>query len=174
VTTKIGGSERESTAGGPPVMAARLRDLIVDGRFPAGARLTEREIGAIFGCSAAAVREILHFLEKEGAVSLSARKGARVMDPRSASPADVLSVWNVLHPLLAQEMARKGIKPGPGKSPAQGVAASARLRALEGRLARIGKAVGNEKLVSILARAALHLAIVAPERFGELEAELAE
>lgn len=159
----------QAPAGGPAAIAASLRDRIVDGQFAPGARVTEREVGALFGCSAAAVREVFHLLEKEGAITLSARRGARVVDAQVAPPGDVMTMWAVMRRLLAREVERKTNWP-PGEALATDAPLSARLRALEGRLAQLGSAIDNPRLTRILSRVAMHLAIVDPAGFGRIEA----
>jgi DNA-binding GntR family transcriptional regulator len=156
-------------AAGHAAIAARLRDRIVDGQFAPGARITEREVSALFGCSASAVREVFHLLEKEGAITLSARRGARVVDAQAAPPGDVQTTWDILRVLLAREVERKTNWP-PADALPDDASRATRLKALEARLHELGEAIGNRRLTAILARVAMHLAIVDPARFTQVEA----
>jgi DNA-binding GntR family transcriptional regulator len=159
---------------GPIGIAAGLRDLIVDGAYKSGARLTERAVAERFGCTAAATREAFHLLEKQGAIVVSARRGVRVIDQEQAPPAEVFLVWDQLRRLLGEELRRHGAKASDdgAMAPAAG-SRSNRLAAVEESLSRLGVLAHNRRLVELMARAALHVMIVAPERFGEIEASLA-
>lgn len=157
---------------GPEELAQRLCRAIVDGEFVAGVRITEREVAERFDCSATTAREVFHYLEKQGAIALSARRGARIIDVAKAPPDDVFMVWDHLRRLLGEELRREGVKPPERSSPARDVA-SARLDAIERRLDELGRLGRNEKLGQVMARVALHIAIVAPDRLGEVEASLA-
>jgi DNA-binding GntR family transcriptional regulator len=57
---------------------SRLRDSIVEGRLPPGARVAERELCAEFGISRTPLREALKVLAAEGLVELLPNRGARV------------------------------------------------------------------------------------------------
>lgn len=157
---------------GPEEIAHRLCEAIVDGEFAAGARITEREVAERFDCSATTAREVFHYLEKQGAIALSARRGARIIDPGKAPPDDVFAVWDHLRRLLGEELRREGVTP-PERPPPGRTAASARLEAIERRLTELGRLGRNDKLGQVMARVALHIAIVAPDRLGEVEASLA-
>lgn len=157
---------------GPEDIAQRLCRAIVDGEFAAGARITEREVAERFDCSATTAREVFHHLEKQGAITLSARRGARIIDAARAPPDDVFLVWDHMRRLLGEELRREGVA-APERAPFTRGAASARLEAVERRLAELGRLGRNEKLGQVMARIALHIAIVAPDRLGEVEASLA-
>lgn len=157
---------------GPEEIAQRLGRAIVDGEFAAGARITEREVAERFDCSATTAREVFHHLEKQGAITLSARRGARIIDAAKAPPDDVFAVWDHLRRLLGEELRRERAN-APERPPLTRGAASARLEAVERRLSELGRLGRNEKLAQVMARVALHIAIVAPTRLDEVEASLA-
>jgi len=48
------------------MVVARMREAIIDGRFPPGSRLIERELCELMGVSRTSVREALRELESEG------------------------------------------------------------------------------------------------------------
>ncbi|MDV7090346.1 GntR family transcriptional regulator [Rhodococcus opacus] len=55
-----------------------LRERIIEGRYPAGFRLVERELSEEFGLSRIPLREALQRLESEGFVTVAPRRGAVV------------------------------------------------------------------------------------------------
>lgn len=59
-------------------VAERLRELILDGTFPAGSALTESELTETFGVSRHTVRTALQLLVPDGLVELVANRGAFV------------------------------------------------------------------------------------------------
>src|SRR4249920_3103655 len=83
----------------------RLRDLIIQGRLAAGARLNERLLTAQLGVSRTPLREALKVLATEGMVELLPNRGAIVsaMDP--VRLAETLAVMSALE-ALAVELAR--------------------------------------------------------------------
>jgi DNA-binding GntR family transcriptional regulator len=86
-------------AGGPlgwrslhEAVAARLRDLIVEGRLPEGSRIVERELCEQLGVSRTPLREAFKVLAVEGLVEIHPNRGAVVsrLGPREAQ--DMLAV----------------------------------------------------------------------------------
>lgn len=59
-------------------IAARLSERIVSGEYPPGQRIMEQAIAAEFDVSRGPVREALRLLEKDGLVTILARRGAQV------------------------------------------------------------------------------------------------
>jgi DNA-binding GntR family transcriptional regulator len=57
---------------------ARLRDYIVEGKIPDGARVPEKQLCELFGISRTPLREALKVLASEGLIDLLQNKGARV------------------------------------------------------------------------------------------------
>ncbi|MEE2692592.1 MAG: GntR family transcriptional regulator [Pseudomonadota bacterium] len=159
---------------GPLSVAADLRHLIVDGTYKAGARITERTVAERFDCTAASTREAFHLLEKQGAIIVSARRGARVIDHAQAPPSEIFLVWDRLRWLLGEELRRHGqAVNGEGAVTSSGASRSQRLIAAEANLNRLGALAHNKRLAEVMARIALHVMIVAPDRFEEIEASLA-
>jgi DNA-binding GntR family transcriptional regulator len=80
----------------------RLKELILDGRFAAGAPLTERGLAAELGVSRTPVREAILMLQKEHLVEVVDGRGAYVA---SYSVEDVIQIYHVrigLEPLAAR------------------------------------------------------------------------
>lgn len=82
--------------------ADRLRDLIVQGRLAAGARLNERVLSIQLGVSRTPLREAFKVLATEGLVELLPNRGAIVshMDPVRLS--DSLAVMGALEALAGE------------------------------------------------------------------------
>jgi len=62
----------------PEQIAARLSERIVAGNYPPGQRIMEQAVSAEFAVSRGPVREALRLLEKDGLVTILARRGAQV------------------------------------------------------------------------------------------------
>ncbi len=77
--------EEDEQAGGITPLHTRLRNLILEGVYPPGARLSERELAQTFGVSRTPMREVLRMLQREGLVEGGRYQRARVapLDPRS-------------------------------------------------------------------------------------------
>ena len=73
----------DEKAGGVTMLHDRLRRLILDGVYPPGARLSERELAQTFGVSRTPLREVLRMLGREGLVEAGRYQRARVapLDP---------------------------------------------------------------------------------------------
>ena len=82
----------------------RLRDMIIEGRIDAGARLQEIELGQTLGVSRTPIREALKLLATEGLVELLPGRGARVS---RQTPEAVMELFEVISGLerLAAELA---------------------------------------------------------------------
>lgn len=83
---------------------ARLRDMIVEGRIAAGARLNERVLTEELQVSRTPLREALEFLAGEGLVELQPQRGAVVA---TLAVADIEAAFEVMADLegLAGELA---------------------------------------------------------------------
>ena len=84
-----------------------IRDDIVDGTFPPGARLTEELLARRYGVSRVPVREALRALESEGFVVTRRHAGACVAEPTEHEAADLLDVRALLEPLGAARAAQR-------------------------------------------------------------------
>ncbi len=85
-----------------------IRDLILEGELPAGARISERAMCDRFGVSRTPVREALKALATEGLVTVQPNVGARVTE---ISDDDVAATFPVMGALeaLAGELAAKAM-----------------------------------------------------------------
>jgi DNA-binding GntR family transcriptional regulator len=72
---------------------SRLRDFVVEGRWPPGARIPEKELCADIGVSRTPLREALKVLAAEGLIELLPNRGARV---RRFTDADVRNFFELL------------------------------------------------------------------------------
>jgi DNA-binding GntR family transcriptional regulator len=85
-------------------VAARLRDMIVEGRLAPGERLNERELCEQLGISRTPLREAFRVLATEGLIALPPNRGAQVV---KLSPEDVRDTFTVMGALegLSGELA---------------------------------------------------------------------
>lgn len=154
-------------------VAEGLRALIVDGELAAGARITERAVAERFDCTASMTREAFHLLEKQGAIVVSARRGARVIDASYAPPKELLVVWDRLRWLLGEELRRRDVPVEPAdQTEKEAQSLSQRLERVERQLTLLSGLSGNRRLADVMGRVALHVCIVVPERLSELEESL--
>lgn len=87
-------------------VVSRLRDLIVEGRLPAGERIQELEVAKLLGVSRTPVREALKVLASEGLVELLQQRGAvvRAFTPKDAQ--DMLEMIGLLERHAARDACR--------------------------------------------------------------------
>lgn len=71
----------------------RLRDYVVEGNIPEGARVPERQLCEMLGISRTPLREALKVLAAEGLIELLPNRGARV---RRLSPRDIEELFDVM------------------------------------------------------------------------------
>jgi DNA-binding GntR family transcriptional regulator len=76
----------------------KLRDYIVEGNLPGGARIPERQLCELFGISRTPLREALKVLAAEGLVDLLPNRGARV---RVLSERDICELFDLMAGLEA-------------------------------------------------------------------------
>jgi DNA-binding GntR family transcriptional regulator len=91
-------------------VAHRLRQMLVEGRIPPGAKLNERELSELLNVSRTPLREAIKMLAAEGLVELVPNRGAIAV---SLTEADVLNTFEVMAGLEAQsgELAAERITP---------------------------------------------------------------
>jgi DNA-binding GntR family transcriptional regulator len=82
--------------------AERLRDMIVQGRLPAGGRLNERLLTAQLGISRTPLREAFKVLATEGLVELLPNRGAVVTQMDPVRLAESLAVMGALEALAGE------------------------------------------------------------------------
>ncbi len=73
----------DENAGGITALHHRLRQLILEGVYPPGAKLSERDLARTLGVSRTPLREVLRLLQREGLVETGRYQRARVapLDP---------------------------------------------------------------------------------------------
>ncbi|MFH0242031.1 GntR family transcriptional regulator [Streptomyces sp. HK10] len=89
------------------MVCSAVRDDIVFGVFPPGARLTEELLARRYGVSRVPVREALRTLESEGFVVSRRHAGACVARPTEQEAADLLDIRALLEPLGTARAARR-------------------------------------------------------------------
>lgn len=87
------------------VVADRLRDEIIAGRFAPGHRLREDDLAAEYGASRLPVREALAQLKAEGFVSLTRFRGAAVATLRPETGLELVEIRRTLEALAAAKAA---------------------------------------------------------------------
>jgi DNA-binding GntR family transcriptional regulator len=80
----------------------RLRDHIVEGNLPAGARVPERLLCEHFGVSRTPLREALKVLASEGLIDLLPNRGARVREISGLELVDLFDVMGGLEALAGR------------------------------------------------------------------------
>jgi DNA-binding GntR family transcriptional regulator len=108
--------------------ALAVRNMIVEGRLPAGARINEVHLAQLLGISRTPLREALSGLEREGALSNVPRVGWFV---RPLTLDEFRQIYPI-RPLLDPEALRLAGLPSPRRI--------AQLRALNARIVRAGDA----------------------------------
>lgn len=107
---RLGGLERTTT---PEGVYRILRGAILDGTFPPGGQLREREISTQLGISRSPLREALTRLEEEGLIVRIPFRGAFVVEVTPEEVAEIASVRLLVEP-YAGELALEALR-GPGR-----------------------------------------------------------
>ena len=87
-------------------VAERLRMAIATGKFPAGARLIERELCEMMGVSRTSLREALRELQADGLITLQPNKGMSVSVVSAETARSIYEVRAMLEGLAARLFAR--------------------------------------------------------------------
>lgn len=82
---------------------SRLRDMIIEGHLPPGARLNEGHLGAQLGVSRTPLREAIKFLASEGLVELVPSRGALVKQFGAKEVRDMLQVISALEQFAGRQ-----------------------------------------------------------------------
>ena len=171
-TQKKTGQDAVSSSPDAAVVAEGLRAIIIDGELSPGARITERAVAERFDCTASTTREAFHLLEKQGAIIVSARKGARVIGAQQAPPRELLIVWDRLRWLLGENLRPSDVSVLPEEGTGPGRPRSQRLAQVEQRLRVMSDMSGHPRLAELMGRVALHVCIVAPDQLDMIEESL--
>ncbi|BCP52216.1 GntR family transcriptional regulator [Kaistia sp. 32K] len=86
-------------------IAQQIGAMIIAGEYEPGARLVEEQISADFGVSRNPVREAFRIMERDGFVSISARRGAQVVSLTPEEARDLFEIEGQLYALMARRLA---------------------------------------------------------------------
>jgi DNA-binding GntR family transcriptional regulator len=110
----------------PEQIAAQVGERILDGRLLPGERISEQELADAFQVSRGPVRESLRILEREGLVTLLARRGAIVTELSAQELSELLDIRAGLFEVAVRRLMSR---PCPELMPLM-VAGTQRLQAL--------------------------------------------
>jgi DNA-binding GntR family transcriptional regulator len=85
----------------------RLRDMIIEGKLPPGARINEGQVGALLGVSRTPLREAIKSLASEGLVEMLPAKGAVVRRFDERAIFEILEVIKVLEQTAARLLCQR-------------------------------------------------------------------
>lgn len=168
--------------------AAVIREGIIDGTYPPGTRLRERELSTQLGVSRLPVREALRNLEHDGFITSSAHRGATVRRMSVQGVNELFDIRIRLEPFAASEAARQHAAGNLHEGVRQAIEAAAQATT-EGSLEKILQTTANfhsrileaanhalltELMAPVLARTRWLLAITAfrdpqPELYAHLD-----
>lgn len=89
----------------PEQIAARVGDRILAGNMLPGARISEQELAEEFSVSRGPIREALRILEREGLVTILARRGAIVTDLSASELQELLEIRAGLFEMVVRKLA---------------------------------------------------------------------
>ncbi|WP_454688513.1 GntR family transcriptional regulator [Achromobacter aloeverae] len=90
---------------------ARLRDAILEGEIPPGAKISEPEMSRKFGVSRAPLREAIRRLEERSLVTRIPRQGARVVVLDAKKVNDIFQLREAIEGMAAREAALRITQP---------------------------------------------------------------
>ncbi|MCB1997488.1 GntR family transcriptional regulator [Rubrivivax albus] len=88
----------------PEQIAARVGERIVRGQLDPGERVGEQELADEFGVSRGPVREAIRLLEREGLLTVLARRGAIVSAPSATELRELFEVRAGLHEMAVRRI----------------------------------------------------------------------
>ncbi len=92
VAFRLFADERQATLTVPEQIAARIGDQIIAGILPPGARILEQDVARECSVSRGPVREAIHLLEREGLVTILARRGAVVTELSATEVREIFEI----------------------------------------------------------------------------------
>jgi DNA-binding GntR family transcriptional regulator len=84
-----------------------ILEAVVEHRLPPGAKLTEEQLGAVFGASRTIVRSALQALAHDHIVTLARHRGAFVSAPTVEDAHDIFGGRKLVEAAIAREVARR-------------------------------------------------------------------
>lgn len=106
VAFRLFGDQAVPTLTVPEQIAAEVGNRIVDGRLAPGARIGEQELADEFQVSRGPVREAIRVLEREGLVTVLARRGTVVTELSADELREVFEIRAALFDVVARTLAR--------------------------------------------------------------------
>lgn len=91
----------------PSQIAEHIGQTILDDKLKPGEKLREVELATAYGVSRPTIREALRLVEREGLVTISPQRGARVTELSVEELRDVFEIRAELVGLAAQRLARR-------------------------------------------------------------------
>lgn len=104
VAFRLFADQSEPTLSIPEQIASRLGDRILNGEMAPGARIGEQELADGFSVSRGPVREALRILEREGLVTILARRGAVVTELSTAEIRELMEVRAGLFEMVIRKL----------------------------------------------------------------------
>lgn len=108
VAFRLFADQTDPTLTVPEQIAARLGDRILAGDMAPGERIGEQELAESFAVSRGPVREALRILEREGLVTILARRGAVVTELSTQELQELMEVRAGLFELVVRKLAGQG------------------------------------------------------------------
>ena len=108
VAFRLFADQTDPTLTVPEQIAGRLGDRILAGQMAPGERIGEQELADEFAVSRGPIREALRILEREGLVTILARRGAIVTDLRSDELQELMEIRAGLFELVVRKLAASG------------------------------------------------------------------
>lgn len=108
VAFRLFADQADPTLTVPEQIAARIGDRILSGQMAPGERIGEQELAEEFAVSRGPIREALRILEREGLVTILARRGAIVTDLSSAELQELMEIRAGLFELVVRKLAANG------------------------------------------------------------------
>lgn len=105
VAFRLFADQADPTLTVPEQIAGRIGDRILSGQMAPGERIGEQELADEFAVSRGPVREALRILEREGLVTILARRGAIVTELSTAELQDLMEIRAGLFELVVRKLA---------------------------------------------------------------------
>lgn len=105
VAFRLFADEKAPTLTVPEQVAARVGDRIIAGELAPGSRIVEQELAAEFGVSRGPVRDALRILEREGLVTILARRATLVTELSVDELREIFEVRAALIETIARKIA---------------------------------------------------------------------
>lgn len=105
VAFRLFADQTDPTLTVPEQIAGRIGDRILSGQMPTGDRIGEQELADEFAVSRGPIREALRILEREGLVTILARRGAIVTELSTTELRELMEIRGGLFELVVRKLA---------------------------------------------------------------------